>query len=117
MIYTVGYMKKKFGVSRIVYGDQIVRSGLFSYAKFETSFNSVHDKHLRIDGIKATSPKQIQLLLSKIEEIARHNGCCIVEYVDDTPRDEIIEVFIQAGYSHHYIDDARINCSFKKRVC
>lgn len=116
MRYIVGYIKKGFVWSRIVYGDQIVRSGLFNYAKYETSFCSRHEIHLRIDGIKAKNLRQIRLLLSKIEEIAQHNGCCIVEYIDDTPSDKIIEVFINAGYSQHYIDNTKINCSFKKRI-
>ena len=107
-MHKIGYIQKnRYGIPTIVFGNQIVREGL-SYARYEIN-DCVDTRRLRIDGIIATDPKRVKQLLDKMENIARNEGCGLMSYIDDTPTNEEIAIFTEAGYTVKDYDGFNIN--------
>lgn len=97
-MHMIGHTEKnRIGIRHIVYGDETVRSGILAYVKY-SKHHSGNEKWIRIEGIKAYSMRQIQILLQSLERIAEINGYYRIYYSDDLPKKKEIKAFEKAGY-------------------
>ncbi len=113
MSHIIGATRKDiFGRTRLVYGEHTIKMNVGNYIRYQIR-GSGFGNLFRIEGIRASSIKNLHKLLKVLEKKVKEAGYTRIDYIDDIPTEEEITAFIQEGYKRITFKD-KFNIHLRK---